>query len=113
MGKVLDLVLENARVSSPKKKRSNQWAKVRANHLKKNGSCAACGSTKKLEVHHIVPFSDNPELELDPNNLITLCENAKGGIICHLCIGHKGDYKDENPNVVEDAKWVKERIFTE
>lgn len=91
------------RFSAPPKKRSSKWPKVRAKHLEENPVCAACGATTKLEVHHKVPFHDNPELELDPNNFITLCESTSDGIICHLCVGHKGDYKDYNPNVEQDA----------
>jgi len=83
--------------------RSNQWHKVRAAYLKAHPACAVCGSTEKLEVHHIKPFSQNPELELDPNNLITLCEGKKYGVNCHLFFGHLGNYKKFNPNVRQDA----------
>ena len=101
---ILQVVLDKARVSAPKKKRSGKWQTVRKHHLEAHPFCAACGQTTVLEVHHIVPFNDNPELELDPNNLITLCESAKDGIVCHLHLGHKGNYQEENPNIVEDAK---------
>jgi 5-methylcytosine-specific restriction protein A len=101
---ILQTVLTNARVAAPKKVRSSKWPAVRKAHLKAHPFCAACGQKTVLEVHHIVPFSDNPALELDPTNLITLCESAKGGIICHMYLGHRGNYQDENPNIVEDAK---------
>jgi hypothetical protein len=101
---ILQKVLENARVSAPKKTRSPKWAAVRKKHLKEHPECASCGQTTILEVHHISPFQFHPELELDPNNLLTLCESAKDGIVCHLHIGHRGNYQDENPNVVADAK---------
>jgi hypothetical protein len=65
--------------------------------------CACCGSTKKLNVHHKKPFHLFPELELDLNNLITLCMDKE----CHLKIGHGGDFKDYNPNVEEDCKKIK------
>lgn len=90
-------------------KRSDEWPKVRAEHLKKHPKCAACGGDKKLNVHHIVPFHDNPELELEPSNFITLCV-ANKWLNCHLCIGHIGSFKNDNPNVVKDAEHMKEML---
>jgi 5-methylcytosine-specific restriction enzyme A len=84
--------------------RSSRWAKVRKEHLEANPKCIVCEGTQQLNVHHIKPFHLHPELELDPNNLVTLCECASYGIICHLLIGHLGNYKNINPNSVEDAK---------
>lgn len=87
--------------------RSPHWSTVRKHHLKAHASCAACGDTAKLEVHHIKPFHEHPELELEPSNLITLCESKSYGIICHLLIGHNGNYRNVNPNVKEDsAVWL-------
>ena len=100
---ILQTIVSAIRVSAPSKPRSPKWEGVRAKHLKAHPVCAACGTKKTLEVHHIVPFSDNPELELDPSNLITLCESATDGIICHLCIGHLGNYQSYNKNVQYDA----------
>jgi len=89
-------------------KRSSKWPAVRKNHLKLNPICAVCGDTNKLEVHHIKPFHLHPELELEPTNLITMCESKSYGIICHLLIGHNGSYQKINPNVIDDAKaWHK------
>lgn len=96
-------MVENLRISAPPKKRSSKWPKVRAKHLAENAMRACCGATTKLEVHHKVPFHNNPDLELDPTNFITLCESTSDGIICHLCVGHAGDYKEYNPNVEQDA----------
>jgi 5-methylcytosine-specific restriction endonuclease McrA len=88
--------------------RSPRWPKVRAEHLSANPKCAVCESTSVLEVHHIRPFHQDPSLELDPKNLITLCESKSKGVTCHQFFGHLGDYKNENPNVVKDAKsWNK------
>ena len=84
-------------------KRSSRWRKVRAAHLEANPECACCESRTKLEVHHIIPFNLAPDLELDPNNLITLCENKKYGVNCHLLFGHLGNYKRANPTVKEDV----------
>ena len=78
--------------------RDPRWQSVREAHLRLNPTCAACGGTEKLSVHHIRPFALNPSLEIEPSNLITLCDYG-----CHFTIGHLGDWKRENPSVVEDA----------
>lgn len=71
--------------------------------------CAVCGKKKSwklsLQVHHIVPFSVNPDLELEPSNLITLCGDH------HLWVGHLGWFQSWNPNVVEDAQAMNDRIM--
>lgn len=87
--------------------RSAGWTKVRKDHIKNNPSCAACGRQDGLEVHHIKDFSENPELELDPTNLITLCDK---GTKCHLTFGHLGNWKSINPEVIEDSKWFLEKV---
>jgi 5-methylcytosine-specific restriction endonuclease McrA len=33
-----------------------------------------CQCKKKLQVHHITPYSKNIYLRCDPNNMITLCK---------------------------------------
>lgn len=70
--------------------RSPKWRSVRAYHLKTSPYCEACESTEKLEVHHIIPFDVDPDRELNPSNLITLCK------YCHLVLGHLKDYKIYN-----------------
>jgi len=83
--------------------RSSQWEHVRKTYLKDHQSCVICGTTKDLQVHHIKPFHLYPELELDPNNFITLCTSKYWGFNCHLIAGHAGNFKWENIHVVEDA----------
>lgn len=78
--------------------RSPKWSTVRKKHLEKNNYCAACGSTKKLEVHHIKPVHKHPELELDPDNLITLCADP-----CHIIFGHLMNFKSWNIDVINDC----------
>ena len=88
--------------------RSSRWPAVARAHLKENPRCACCGGTKLLRVHHKVPFHVAPELELDPNNLITLCEAKKYGINCHFLLGHFGNWMRYNENVEADvAIWSK------
>jgi len=77
--------------------RSPEWTKIRNMYVTFNPRCAMCGSTKQLQVHHIVPFSRNAELELDPDNLITLCARD------HLVFGHLGSWRSFNIDVKEDC----------
>jgi len=84
-------------------RRSSKWRKIRAAHIKKNPRCNCCGLKTKVEVHHIIPFSIAPDLELNPENLMTLCENKKWGINCHLLVGHLGNYRRINAAVAVDA----------
>lgn len=66
-------------------------------------ACMACGHRGRgLQVHHIKPFHLHPNLELDPNNLITLCEIK--GREHHLLLGHLDDWESYNPNVRADVK---------
>ena len=84
--------------------RSNKWPGVRKKFLEKHADCACCSSKKSLEVHHKKPFHGNPELELDENNLITLCD---GSMRCHLLVGHLGDWKSWNTEAQVDAdQWL-------
>ena len=57
-------------------------------------------------MHHLVPFHEAPELELEPDNLITLCEAKKYGLNCHQLMGHLGNYRRINRRCRDDArKW--------
>lgn len=80
--------------------RSDMWLEVRHNHLQYEPVCQYCGSHEHLEVHHIKPFHLFPSLELDPSNLITLCDGVND---CHLRVGHNGDWKEFNLWVVSDC----------
>lgn len=86
--------------------RSSGWAKVRKDHIKKEPCCRVCGRRKKLEVHHIVPFANRPDLELNPDNLITLCD---GSTRCHFVFGHLGNWRSSNSNVISDSEWMNKR----
>lgn len=89
------------REKSKSKNRSPRWDEVRDDFLARVGRCAACGSKKKLQVHHILPFRLHPELELEESNLIVLCMDENE---CHLKIGHGGSFRSYNPGVEVDAK---------
>lgn len=77
-------------------KRSSHWPTLEKHFLEEYSTCAACGSKKRLNVHHCMPFHLDPKLELDPNNLITLCMDTKE---CHLHLGHGGSFKQYCPDV--------------
>jgi 5-methylcytosine-specific restriction endonuclease McrA len=78
--------------------RSPKWTNVRNQFLKENPTCIACGRDRKLEVHHKIPVHINPELELDPSNLVTLCADP-----CHILFGHLMNFKSYNKDVVKDS----------
>ena len=84
-------------------KRSDKWPTVEKHFREAHPFCAACGSKNRLNVHHIRPFHIDPKLELDPNNLITMCMDEKE---CHLRLAHCGNFKMFNPNIVKDAAKV-------
>jgi hypothetical protein len=93
-------------------KRSSHWPKVQKDFLSKNPACAICGSTKKLNVHHCMPFHIDKNLELDPNNLITLCMDK---MECHLMIGHGDSFRAYCPDIRKYAEQInkKEKTFEE
>ncbi len=82
--------------------RSGKWKAFREKWLELHPDCAACGGTEQVEAHHKKPFHLQPELELDSHNIITLCEKR----LCHLMLGHSGDWHAYNPHVADDAKFM-------
>ena len=105
--RIQDALIGKAPISA---KRSKDWSKVRAEFLQLNPRCAVCEGNKKLNVHHIVPFHVDPTLELEPSNLITLCERKKYGIHCHLLVGHLGNYRNINTHLFEDVELLNRRL---
>lgn len=96
--------------TTKRKRRSPKWRTVRAEHLERKPRCAVCDGTSKVEVHHIIPFHVAPELELEPANLLTLCERKKYGLNCHQLVGHLGNYRRANPDVRCDASTWRRKI---
>ncbi len=87
--------------------RSGSWPRARREHLAQFPTCAACGGSENLTVHHVEPFQLNPAKELDPDNLITLCESPSHN--CHFIFGHLCDWKSWNESVRADAaRYLKE-----
>jgi hypothetical protein len=94
----------------PLVKRSSRWPAVRRAHLATSGTCAGCGRADEVEVHHKVPVHVDPALELEPTNLITLCEGPT--MNCHLWIGHLGHWRSWNKTVARDALRILGRVLT-
>jgi len=91
--------------------RSSKWPGVRTQFLKLNPFCAACGSTEKLEVHHVTPYHTpaGKSLELDFENLITLC---MGSGRCHFVHGHLLNWRSHNRDVRMDSVRYYRKIET-
>ncbi len=83
------------------KPRSSGWEKFEKDYVAVHNFCVACGGTKLLQVHHKLPYHLHPELELDENNVMTLCMSP--GHLCHFIYGHCRDWLAFNPRVVEMA----------
>ena len=86
--------------------RSSQWPRIRKEQLAKFPYCQICGKRglfKGLEAHHIQPFHLMPFLELDPENLITLCRTH------HYEWGHFFSWKSFNKDVKQDVLRIKSR----
>ena len=83
--------------------RSSQWSRVRKEHLRREPACVVCGyKGKRRHVHHIKPFHLHPHLELDPHNLMTLCDAR--GRDHHLLLGHLNEWASYNEHIREDVK---------
>lgn len=84
--------------------RSWKWPILRRAHLRKQWWCCGCGAVNDLDVHHIKPVHLFPEEELNPDNLITLCQPNTGRIHCHFFYGHNNtSWRDWNPKVREQC----------
>jgi 5-methylcytosine-specific restriction enzyme A len=78
--------------------RSGKWPTLERKIKAERPKCEICGSPTQT-IHHIKPFHAHPELELDPDNLIALCDN------CHRLWAHFGCcYSTWNPLIGEIAK---------
>jgi len=75
------------------------WRRFRKMVLERdNYTCQNCGKTNKetiLQIHHIKPVKDYPNLFYTLNNVITLCVNC-----------HKNIHKKDNNSL---TKWKKKK----
>jgi 5-methylcytosine-specific restriction endonuclease McrA len=59
----------------------SEWKDAKLTALRRDGfRCTSpnCGSTQNLDVHHVIPKAQRPDLALNLNNLTTFCEK------CHI-----------------------------
>lgn len=88
--------------------RSPDWPPARRDHLRREPACLITGidDPKRLNVHHIKPYHEFPELELEQANMITL---AEASINIHFLIGHGGrSWLDYNPNIRKQIRRLRE-----
>ena len=78
--------------ASSESKRSPHWPTVRNKFAAEHPECCVC-SAKTQVIHHVETFATHPDKELDPDNLVALCDR------CHLLIGHLGNFQNVNPDV--------------
>ncbi len=64
------------------------YERARKECLRRDKKCKmpGCGKKRRLVVHHIYRWADQPHLRFDVGNLITLCKD------CHDSIKDKEDY---------------------
>jgi len=80
--------------------RSPKWDTFRTKFVA-NKRCAVCDCNKNLQAHHKKPFNEHPELELDENNLVVLCQQ------CHFAIGHLFNYRLYNHDIDNSVKYFR------
>ena len=87
----------------PKTKRSPKWAALEKKLLAAHPYCAVCGHRirKQLRGHHIIPVHVDPARELDPANVVILCQGDT--VNCHLLFGHLLNWDSWNEYVAKDA----------
>jgi len=69
--------------------------------------CRFCGVTERLEAHHMIPVSKNPELSLDVRNGITLCHK-------HHRIAHHGKYDGMGRScIMQNRDWFTDESLAE
>lgn len=105
---LLESVTPQGRAKLGGAKRSPKWPEFKKEFAKTHLKvCAVCGSPK-VQLHHLKPFHVFPELELDPDNLLWLCENTSANH--HLQTGHLGNFKSINPNGKEEIAKLRDEI---
>lgn len=62
------------------------WRRLSHAIKKEVGHCEQCGTNKGLQVHHRIPVRYAPELFLERNNLVVLCES------CHRVVTAKEEH---------------------
>jgi 5-methylcytosine-specific restriction endonuclease McrA len=66
---------------------NKKWLSLKSRILYERQYCEICKTNRFLQVHHILSRSTNPELAMDKENLMVLCEE------CHKEIHKHDKYK--------------------
>ena len=77
---LMNQISDKAPVIDREDPRVKKWR----NDVVKIGYCEECGSTEKLEAHHIAYWSESPKDRINPNN---------GECLCHKC--HTREHEGE------------------
>ena len=79
--------------------RSSKWGRTKRDYeIIHPKLCSVCGTKKKVELHHLLPFHLYPKLENDFNNLIWGCRDH------HYFVYHLMDWSAYSSTAKEDAK---------
>lgn len=84
--------------------RSPGWEKFAKAFLANYPHCVVCKTAKSCVPHHVEPYHLRPDLELDSDNLVTLCPPH------HLLFGHFMEWRSYNLNVRHDAAFYANKI---
>lgn len=85
--------------------RSSTWPKFKREYEKTHPKiCAFCKTTKRIELHHQVPFHIDPSLEEEPSNMIWVCRDH------HFYFAHLMDWSSYNKTVLADSELWTEKI---
>ena len=60
--------------------------------------CRYCLTTIGVELHHVILFSERPDLEYEFSNLVWLCRRH------HLEQGHLGSFRAKNLEIIRDCE---------
>lgn len=93
---------ENPLLNMPEPPRSPHWHTVEKEHRMIEPTCAICGGSDRIQVHHTSPPFEycfaigRLDLELDERNLFSICEGDVNDH--HILVGHLDDFKSWNPD---------------
>lgn len=68
--------------SCQKWRRSSNYKNWKYRVKQRDGCCVMCGSTHKLEAHHLEDGSHNPDLRFAMKNGVTLCRKCHTAFHC-------------------------------
>ena len=71
--------------------------------IKFSHKCNQCGGSKMLELHHIVPVSENPNLAREKSNIEVLCKRCHSEH--HKILGHAKSWRDKHSGNTLTVHW--------